>query len=149
MAINYAPLVAAWNGATQPPTGTTGAPLTGGMTTQQKIDTVNAWTVTGPAQKAVLSPSAVLNAIVFADLAALTQLQVSQLTLLLAGNSVDASAGTSIRLGVQQLFVGKTQTLTNLGALVAPYDSPKIPWWQANGFAGPINANDAAAAGIS
>jgi hypothetical protein len=105
--------------------------------------------VIGSAQRAILPPSAILNAVVFADLAALTQLQVSQLTLLLAGNSVDASAGTSIRQGIQQLFAGKTQTLNNLSSLVAPYDSPKVPWWQGNSYAGPINANDATAAGLS
>jgi hypothetical protein len=37
---NYSPLVTAWNSATQPPAGVTGAPITAGMTAQQKIDTV-------------------------------------------------------------------------------------------------------------
>src|ERR1035437_891413 len=107
-------------------------------TTAAKLAQLNALTVAIAAQKAIISPSQILNAVVFADLAALTQLQVTQLTLLLQGGTVDASAGTSIRLGIQTLFAGKTQTLANLGALVAPFDSPTAPWWQANGYSSPI-----------
>lgn len=103
------------------------ATLTPG-TTAAKLAQINAITVAGTAIKATLSPSRILNAIVFADLAALTQLQVTQLTLLLQGDSVDASTGTSIRTGIQALFSGKATTLANLGALVAPYDTPSIPW---------------------
>lgn len=128
------------------------ATLTPG-TTAAKLAQLNALTVTGAAIPARISPSQILNAIVFADLAALTQLQVTQLTLLLSGTDVDASPGTSIRTGIQALFSGKTQTLTQLGALVAPYDSPPIPWWQgtvAQGggeLRGPVALSDLAAAG--
>jgi uncharacterized protein (DUF697 family) len=127
--------------------------LTG--TTQQKLTAINAATVTLPAAKALISPLSILNAIVFADLAALTQLQVTQLTLLLQGSTIDASTGTSIRTGIQALFAGKTATLANLGALVAPYDSPAIPWWQATvaqgggGLSGPVSQNDLTATGLS
>lgn len=117
--------------------------------TAQKLAQLNAATGTGPAVPAKLSPSAILNAIVFADLALLTQLQVTQLTLLLQGNEVDASPGTSIRLGIQALFAGKTQTLNQLGALVAPYDTPTIPWWQANGYPRAFDLGDIATAGLS
>ena len=148
----YTALIAAWNGATQPPTGVAGTALTG-LTTANKLIAVNGWTVAGEAQKAILIPSTILNAILFADLAALTQLQVTQLTLLLAGSSVDASSGTSIRAGIQALFASKATTLANLAALVAPFDSPKILWWQATvaqggaGLSSPVSANDLAAAG--
>lgn len=124
------------------------ATLTPG-TTAAKLAQVNALTVTGAAQKAILSPSAILNAIVFADLAALTQLQVTQLTLLLQGSLVDASAGTSIRAGIQALFAGKTQTLSNLGALVGPYDSPTILWWQSASYPRPFDLGDISTAGLS
>jgi hypothetical protein len=145
----YDALIAAWNGP-QPPAGVTGTALTAGMPTKQKLDAVNGWKVAGPAQRAIFTPSQILNAVVFDDLAALTQLQISQLTLLLAGNSIDASAGTPIRLGVQKLFAGKTQTLNNLGALVAPYDSgTTVPWTTANGYPSGINLNDVNAAGLS
>jgi hypothetical protein len=43
----YTALINAWNSATQPPPGVNGTPLTGGMTTAQKIAVVNGWTVTG------------------------------------------------------------------------------------------------------
>lgn len=129
------------------------ATLTPG-TTAQKLAQINAITVTNPvAQKTVLAPSSILNAVVFADLASLTQLQVSQLTLLLQGQAVDASPGTSIRLGIQALFAGKATTLANLGALVAPFDSPPIPWSTApiaqngGGLNGPVTLNDLTAAG--
>jgi hypothetical protein len=116
----YDPLIAKW------------ATLTPG-TTAAKLAQINALTVQITAHGvATLTPSQILNAIVFADLAALTQLQVSQLTLLLQGQSVDASFGSVIRLGIQTLFAGKTTTLANLGALVAPFDLPvSVPWWQA------------------
>lgn len=118
-------------------------------TTAAKLSQINSQTVAGPVQKAMLSPSSILNAIVFADLAALTQLQVTQLTLLLQGSQVDASVGTSIRTGIQALFAGKTQTLNNLGALVAPFDSPQIPWWQANGYPRAFDLGDISTAGLS
>ena len=122
-------------------------------TTQQKLAQINSLTVAGPAQKALLTPSSILNAIVFADLASLTQLQVTQLTLLLQGDLVDASPGTSIRAGIQALFSGKTTTLANLGALVASYDSPQIPWATApvasggGGLVAMVQPSDLAAAG--
>lgn len=124
-------------------------------TTASKLSQINGLTVQTAAQgSAVVSPSQILNAIVFADLAALTQLQVSQLTLLLAGSSVDVSKGSSIRTGVQALFAGKTTTLANLGALVATADAPiTIPWWQATvaqgggGLNSPVSPDDLKAAG--
>lgn len=140
----YTALINAWD-AGMVPNGVTGSALTG--TTAQKLALINAWTVAATPQKVIIAPSAILNAVVFSDLAALTQLQVTQLTLLLAGSFVDASIGTSIRAGIQALFAGKTQTLVNLGALVAPFDSPSEPWWQANGYTSPFTEADLTAAG--
>lgn len=117
-------------------------------TTAVKLAQLNALTSpTGVPRKSILTPSSILNAVVFADLASLTALQVAQLTLLLQGGSVDASANTPIRTGIQALFAGKTQTLTNLGALVSAYDTPVMPWWQFAGYPGPFNTNDLVAAG--
>jgi hypothetical protein len=125
------------------------ATLTPG-TTSVKLAQLNAETVAATSQKALLQPSQILNAVVFADLAGLTQLQVSQLALLLAGSQVDASVGTSIRAGIQALFAGKTQTLANLGALVAPFDTPPaIPWWQGNSYPRPFTLVDCTLAGVS
>ena len=141
-------LIAAWNSPTQPPTGVTGIGLTAQMTTDQKLAAINAWTVpTGVPVQALLSPSTILNAIVPADLAALTSPQVAFLTLVLEGSTVNVSLGTTIRTAIQTIFSGKTTTLQNLAALVAPFDNPTQLWWQANGFGSPITQADLAAAG--
>lgn len=142
----YTALTAAWNGGTQPPTGVTGTALTG-LTTTAKIAAVNAWTVSSP-KAAILTPSQIINAIVFADLVALSTTQLQQLTLLLSGASVDASINTPIRAGIQALFATKTTTLANLGTLVAPFDNATALWTAANGYP-TLNANDATAAGLS
>lgn len=121
------------------------ATLTG--TTAQKLAAINAATVAGPTQPALLTPSQILNACVPADIAALTTAQVTLLTLLLQGSLVDASMNTTIRAGVVAIFNGKTTTMSQLAALVAPYDSPSIPWWQSAGYSSPISTNDLVAAG--
>lgn len=120
-------------------------------TTDEKLAQINALTVQVASQGvAMVTPSQILNAIVFADLALLTQLQISQLTLLLSGGSVDASKGSSIRAGIQSFFSGKTQTLANLTALFSMADQPvSIPWWQANSYPRAFDLGDIAAAGLS
>ena len=148
----YTALITAWNGATQPPTGVTGTALTG-LTTANKIIAVNGWTIIGPSIPAIFSASTILNACVAADIASLTTAQVTLLTLMLSGGEVDGSKNTTVRAAVQAIFAGKTTTLANLGALVAPYDSPVIPWWSApvaSGGAGlnsTVSGGDLAAAG--
>jgi hypothetical protein len=126
-------LIAGWNnaskpsGATLPANVTVGSLLTG-MTTLQKIDAINAWGLFSP-QKAILSASALLNAVAPTDLENLTGTQIALFQLLLQGGGlVDASAGTSIRAVAQNIFAGKTTTLANLAALVSPYDNATVPW---------------------
>lgn len=117
-------------------------------TTAAKLVQANAAVVpTGVPVKCLLAPSQILNACVPADIASLTTAQVTLLSLLLAGSSVDASQGTTVRIGIQSIFAGKTTTLAQLGALVSPFDAPTIPWWQANGYTGPFSLADLAAAG--
>lgn len=145
---DYAALAAVWN-ATGKPAGVTGTSLAAGMTQAEKLNAINGWTVQGTAVPAHLTPSSILNTIVPADLSALTQLQVLQLTLLLSGATVDASPNTTIRLAVQNLFAGKTQTLQALAELVAPYDNPQIPWRTTIGFSEPIGTADLTLAGLS
>ncbi len=122
--------------------------------TQQKLDQINALTVAaGAAQKAILTPSQIINAIMPTDLAALTTAQVAFLTLVLQGAQVDASQGTTVRLAIQTIFQNKAQTLSQLGALVAPFDSPTIPWWKASvaqgggALNGPVTVNELIGAG--
>jgi hypothetical protein len=122
------------------------ATLTPG-TTAAKLTQINALTEPGPTRRALLAPTDILNSIVFADLAALDQLALQRLTLMMSGSTVDVSVGTPTRIGMQQLFAGKTQTLQNLGALVAQFDNATIPWWQSAGYTSPISEGDLAAAG--
>lgn len=132
----YDPLITIW------PT------LTG--TKQEKIAQLAVLKIDGDVQKALLSASDILNACVPADLAALTSTQVSFLTLFLAGQQVDVSQGTTLRTAIRTIFTGKTTTLNNLAALVAPFDSPvKILWYQANGYPRPLTVDDATNAGLS
>lgn len=116
-------------------------PAYASMTDTQKAAALMVKTVPGTASKALLEPSQIINAIVFADLVALTALQLQQLNLLLqCANAVDASPGTVVRTGIQALFSGKTTTLNNLAALVAPYDAPTIPFARVAGET--INTGD-------
>lgn len=146
----YDALIAAWNSVTQPPIGVvSGTAITGGMTTQQKINAVNSWLIVGVTQPMVVSPAVILNACVASDLAALSVTQLQLLQLLLSGTSVDASNGTTLRAAIIAIFTGKP-SLTSLAALAALYDTPHVPWWQfAGGLSTPVGVNDAIGAGLS
>ena len=126
-------------------------PLLTPGTTAQKLAQLNALMVAVP-QPALLSPNAVFNSIVLADFLALTQLQQAQLKSLLAvsnGGMIDGSAGTLVRAWFTSVFAGK-QSLTNLSALVAPYDSGTNnmqPWPVANGYTQTIGPADLVNAG--
>lgn len=126
----------------------------GSGTTTSKLAQINALTVaTGVPVKAILTPSQILNACVPADIASLPAAMITLLALLLSGSAVDASIGTTVRVGIQTIFAGKATTLAQLGALVAPFDAPTMPWWQATvaqgggGLSGPVSLADLAAAG--
>lgn len=148
---NYSALTAAWN-AGGVPTGATGTTLTAGMTTAQKIAAVNSWTLPS-AQKAIVPVYAIINAILPADFLALSALQLQQITLLFGGNQqVDASPGTTIRAVFQSIFSGKSTTLNNLGALVAPFDNATRAWVTAptgGNLVGVVTQTDCDAAGLS
>ena len=123
-------------------------PSVPGATTQDKLANLNAMTVSSP-QKALLSANAVFNAIALSDYIGLTQLQQAQLANLLSinsGGNIDGSSGTLVRNWFASVFAGKT-SLVNLQSLVAPFDDATEPWWQANGYSGPIGTADLALAG--
>jgi len=129
------------------------ATLTPG-TTAAKLAQINALTITAGAQKCLLEPNTIVNAIVPADLLGLTTNQLLTLQLLLFGRStIDASPGTTVRAVFQSIFGGKAATLANLTGLVAAFDAPAIPWWQATvaqgggGLNGPVGTSDLSAAG--
>lgn len=127
--------------------------LPGGNTFDQNIALINAKTVS-IAQKAIVQASDLLNACSAADLEALTATQIALLSLLLQGQTVDASNGTAIRAVCVNIFGGKP-SITSLGALVAPFDNATAPWWSTpvaqggGGLTSPVSINDLMSAGIA
>lgn len=145
----YTALIAAWNGATQPPTGVTGTALTGGMTTAQKLAAVNAWTVTGSVPSTIfVTGNQVLNCIDFAEFNALTAAKQTNMLQLCAvpGLLLGGSANTAKMLAGMNIsyFPSGGPTIV---ALTALSQGAVQPWWQANSYFGPINNNDLVAAG--
>ena len=118
--------------------------------TAQKLTAVNAALAASP-KPSLLTINQVFNAIVLADYVSLTQLQQSQLANLLSvsnGGSIDGSSGTLVRAWFASIFAGKA-SLTNLNALVSPFDNAKVPWWEANGYLRAFDMGDVTAAGVS
>lgn len=147
----YAPLVAAWNSGTQPPTGVTGAALLGGDTTAQKIAKVNAWTVTGsvPASM-VFTGSQLANCINFAEffaLAAAAQTQVMQLCAL-PGPLLGGSANVAF-LPVGVILKYFPVAGPTVAALTALAQGTVQPWWQSVGLNGQVSLSDTTIAGLT
>jgi hypothetical protein len=145
----YDLFIASWNSTTQPPTGVTGSPLLAGDTTQQKLDKHNAWTMAGPAVPMILPTYMLYNVIDSAEYDALTAAKQQNVKDILNMGTVDASAGTLIRSRILALFGAGTATRTALTNLAKKYDSPIVPWWQANGYPRPFDMGDCQAAGVS
>jgi hypothetical protein len=94
----YTALIAAWNNVTQPPPGVTGTGLTGGMTTAQKIDAVNGWTITGTIPTSVTFTGVQLaNSINYTEFDNLTDSQQRNILAICAvpGGLLGGSANTS------------------------------------------------------
>lgn len=120
MKVNYAPLKAE-----------IALPAYNGMTDAQIAAAVNAKTIPNP-KPALIPPTKIVNAIVPADLVALSTNNLLALTFLLSGSEVDGSPGSSVRAGIQAIFSGKTTTLQNLAALVIPFDNAADKWTEVN-----------------
>jgi hypothetical protein len=147
----YSALIAAWNGATQPPTGVTGTPLTGSMTTAQKLAAVNGWTVTGSVPTTIyVTGVQVANCINWAELAALTDAQRKDVLLLCLQDGLLLSGSaqlTHLLPGMLLAYFSVSgPTITALTALAAA--TPQ-PWWQYAGYPGPFNTNDTSLAGLN
>lgn len=146
---NYAPLIAAWNSSTQPPTGVTGTGLNGTMTTAQKLAAVNGWVITGtiPTVLSVNGPQ-ILNCINYAEFAAISS--TAQLNLLTMCNNqgplVGGSANTAFMVD-GLLIANFTTGSKTIAALTALAQAAVTPWWQANGFTGPFSTTDLGLAG--
>lgn len=149
----YDALIAAWNGATQPPTGVTGTGLNGGMTTAQKIAAVNGWTKTGTVPTVLnVTGAQVLNCINWTEFAALTATQQSQLLALCAvpGSLLGGSSNTAQMVDGMLLAFFTNHAGATITALTALAQGSVTPWWQTGaGLSGPVSAADTTAAGLS
>lgn len=145
----YTAFVAAWTSVTQPPAGVTGAALTAGMTTAQKLAAFNAWTMAGPAVPMVIPTYKIYNLIVASEFNALTSTNQQLVRDILGMGTVDSSPGTQVRARMVALFPNGTTTFANLSALAATYDTPQVAWWVANSYPRAFDLGDCAAAGVS
>lgn len=127
------------------------ATLTG--TTEEKLVAINELTVVLPANKAILSPTQIVNAIAYSAIAALSADKQGELQILLSGPNVDASIGSTVRAGLASIFASSATTLANLAKLYEPFDHPKAPWWQTpvseggGGLTRPVSSTDLVEAG--
>ena len=135
---NYAPLVTYW------------ATLPAGDTTAQKLALVNAATVTGAVPTTLYCTGAqLLNCINWTEFVALTAAQqlnlltlCNQSGLLLGGSSQTAFMADGMILAYFTNKSGPT-----IAALTALAQGSVQPWWQANGFTGPLSPIDLVLAG--
>jgi hypothetical protein len=116
-------------------------------TTQQKLDNLNAQTVSVTSSTTV--PSYVLyNAIVPSEFQALVSATQQLVRDVLSLGVIDISNTGNARTVILQAFAAGTQTRTNLVAAQAAL-ARNVPWTTFNGYPPTINANDLAAAGLS
>lgn len=137
---DYSALVAMW------------ATLTG--TTDEKLAAINSLMVTTPPIKAIVTPSQIINCVDYKTFSSLKPSEQNTLALLLSGNTVDVSIGTTTRQALQAMFLSSKSTTANLSALFAPFDNPQAFWWQvpiAQGGGGlnkPVSSTDLVNAGL-
>ena len=172
----YDALKTAWNGATQPPIGVTGTALAAGMTTQQKLDAVNGWTVPGPnidvAPSTVQSNLLLLGA--YFTLEAFSQgansgdqthdkalyAAKALIKLLNSPNASvfqmsDANKYAQIKGMMDNILAQEVAVPGSTGFTQSVHDSllalaaTTTTWWQANGYSRQFDLGDVAAAGLS
>ncbi len=165
--MSYAALAAAWNAATMPPDGVTGATLSG-LTTEQKIAAVNAWTVAGPTRDvpvrtvagyllANLKMAPLLNYVDSPPVGANPSAHLVAQNLIAALTRVsqppdfnvsDPDILAALTSAVETMISDPACGLTadDAAALLA-LGQTKIPWWQSIGLSSPISAPDLEAAG--
>ena len=153
----YDALIAAWNSPVQPPSGVTGTGLTPAMTTQEKCDTINQWTMVGQIPASfTLTGDQIANAIHWPDFSALVagqQMNVLQLCAI-SGQLLGGSSNTALlAMGMMlNYFPGGSATRAALTALAK---GMVRLWWgvpvaeNGGGLTGPVSLADTQAAGLS
>jgi len=151
----YTALTAAWNGATQPPTGVVGTGLTG-LTTANKLVAINGWTVTGTIPTAFYTTgSQILNCINWAEFNALSVNDQANLLDLCAvqGPLLGGSGNASFLVTGMILAYFTNHAGPTVTALTALANSQVVPWWQTSvvngggGLSSPVSQADLVAAG--
>lgn len=117
--------------------------------TTSKLAQVNSATVSGPSTPMIIPTYKIYNVIDTTEFTALSAANQQLVRDILGMGTVDGSAGTSIRNRMLAIFGAGTATRTALTALASVYDSPSVPWWQANGYLRPFDMGDVTAAGLS
>lgn len=123
--------------------------------TDEKLATINSLMVTTPPIKAIVTPSQIINCVDYKTFSSLKPSEQNTLALLLSGNTVDVSIGTTTRQALQTMFLSSKITTENLSALFAPFDNPQAFWWQvpiAQGGGGlnkPVSSTDLVNAGLT
>lgn len=149
----YTALITAWNGATQPPAGVTGTGLSSGMTTGQKLATLNAWTVTGSVPtNFTVTGSQLLNCVNYTEFKALAATQQSNL-LALCNNPgpILGGSGNVSHIGPGMIvdYFPPSSSGPTIQALIALAQATVNPWYIVNGYPGPLNNQDLTGAGLS
>lgn len=101
-------------------------------TTQQKLDAINALTVTGSAEPMIIPTYSIYNLIDPTEWGSVSANNQQIVRDIIGMGTVDASPGTPVRTRLASIFPLATFPTTRaaLNALAAKYDSPPIPWWQ-------------------
>lgn len=121
-------------------------PSVTGASTAAKLLNINGQTVTGavPTAFTVTGPD-IYNSLALAEWNLLTVVQQANVRDIIGLNGpLQAGAGTMVQAMLLSIFAAGTATRANLVALAR---ATAQPWWQANGYLGPINNNDLTAAG--
>lgn len=120
-------------------------------TIDAKLAEINSTSVTGAIPTSIMvNGNQILNAIVYSEFKALPASQESNLLALL--NCPDQLLGGSANTGhmlvgmILDYFGSSSVTIANLTALSKGLSQP---WWQANGYFGPINGQNVVEAGLS
>ena len=151
----YDALIAAWNSATQPPTGVTGTGLVAGDTTQQKITKINGWTMAQPPVTALVPAWQIYDEIVVTEYDAAPAASQTIVNNILAMGNVNCASGSNARRRFLAIFPSGTTSNTNLINLFNSIYAPIRDWCFVNGYPthgangpGNLSINDASNAGL-
>lgn len=149
---SYVLLQNAWTSATQPPTGVVGTGLNATMTTLQKLNSVNGWTIVGAVPLSFNTTGiALLNCINWPEFNAIATaaLQTRLMELCAVQGPILGGSGNTTHFAPGLFLAAFTVGSQTIAALTALAQANVTPWWQANGFSSQFTQADATLAGLS